>query len=172
MTIVFLAICITAVVISPFARGATFSDQTEIRNHQVVFYLTALQQGDVLYVNCSTYFNSSIQMLLFDQRPTTEAVDSNGNYKPGAINGAIATDIEHNPNASITYTASATKIYYIEFIQQSDQTDFLLVNSNQTLSRYYIPFLPGYPLPFVLAAIAVAVVILWQVHRRHFLITE
>jgi hypothetical protein len=168
----FLAVVLTAVLISPFTQGATFSNTTEIRHHQVVFYLTALQQGDVLQVNCSTYFNSTIQMLLFDTRPTDEAIYSNGTYKPGFIDSAIATDIQDNPNASITYVANETKIYYLEFIQQNDQTDFLVVNSNQNLTQYYIPFLPGYPVPVIVGVTAAGIVIVWQVQRRRFAIAE
>ncbi|HMF31187.1 MAG TPA: hypothetical protein VKK79_07225 [Candidatus Lokiarchaeia archaeon] len=150
------------------AADAAFTDKTEIRHHQVVFYLVSLENGTGLQVNCSTFFNSTIQMLLFGDRPTDEAIDSSGSYKPGRISQAYASDIGNKPNASITFSANETKIYYIEFVQQDEKTDFLLVYSSQNLTRYYIPFLAGYPLPILLGVVAGALILTWFVRRRYF----
>ncbi len=149
----------------PCVFGEVFTGKTEIRHQQVVFYLVDLHAGDEFSVNATTFFNSSIKAYLLTERPVEDTVN------PAHIN---CSDTDDNENSTTLYIISnVTKIFYIEFIQQDDKTDFLLVNASIspdrdsfTLTRYYIPFIAGYPILETLLAITAAIFIVLKVSKR------
>ncbi len=156
--LVCLLLCLGVFCNLPSVHGAVFTDTTEIRHEQVVFYLVALQNGDNFSINCSTYFNSSIKAYLLTQRPVEDAVN------PAHINSSDTDDFQNHTTLAIT--TNETKIFYIEIIQQDDKTDFLLVNATHELTRYYIPFIGGYPLIETLLSISAAIIIIQKVYKR------
>ncbi len=155
--LVCLLLCLGVFCTLPRVHGAVFTDTTEIRHEQVVFYLVALQNGDNFSINCSTYFNSSIKAYLLTQRPVEDAVN------PTHINSSDTDDFQNLTTLAIT--TNETKIFYIEIIQQDDKTDFLLVNATHQLTRYYIPFIGGYPIIEMFLAITLGVVLVRTIRK-------
>ncbi len=153
-----LLLCLSAVWHMPRVAGQAFTDSPEIRHKQVVFYLVSLENGTTFTINCSTYFNSSIKAYLLTHRPLTDTINAS------QVNCSDTDDYQNHTTLSIT--TNVTQIFYIQIDQQDDKTDFLLVNATHELTRYYIPFIAGYPILETLLSIVVAVFVLHKVFKR------
>lgn len=150
-----LLLCIGAFWHLPRVAGQAFTDSTEIRHKQVVFYLVALENGTSFNVNCSTKFNSSIKAYLLTHRPVEDVVNSS------YVN---ASDIDDNQNhTTLSITTNVTQIFYIQINQMDDMTDFLFVNATQEMTRYYIPFVGGYPVMEMLFSITFGAFVAWKI---------
>jgi len=133
-----LLLLVSAVWHFPYAVCDTFSYSIEIRHKQVVFFLVPLENNTYFSINCSTYFNSSIQAYLLTQRPIENGIN------PAHVN---ASDTGENKNhTTLSILTNVTQVFYIQINQLDDKSDFLLVNSSHKVTRYYIPFVAGYPL--------------------------
>ncbi len=153
-----LLLCLGAVWHLPGVAGKEFTESTEIRNKQIVFYLVALENQTTFNVNCSTFFNSSIKAYLLTQRPLSDTVNASH------VN---CSDVDDNQNhTTLSITTNVTQIFYIQIDQMDDKTDFLLVNATQELTRYYIPFVAGYPILETILSITAALFIVQRVYKR------
>jgi len=172
---IFCFLCIGLLSFIPSTRSAQFSEKTEIRHFQVVYYLVALQKNENFSLNCSTFYNSTVHAFLLNQRPTGDLVNPDGTYKPEMWSIVNRSDMGGKSNATLKITVNETKIFYIQLVQQADKTDFLTVNASVdpdredfALTRYYIPFVAGYPIVELLFTITAGLFIVQRLYKRRY----
>ncbi|OLS12816.1 MAG: hypothetical protein RBG13Loki_3554 [Promethearchaeota archaeon CR_4] len=176
----FCFLCVGLLCYFPYARSASFSETVEIRHYQVVFYLVSLQEGELFHLNCSTYFNSTVHAFILTERPTEDLVHSNGTYKDELLWPIVnASDVGNKPNATVEILSNETKIFYIQLVQQADKSDYLLVDAwvspdrlDFAITRYYIPFIAGFPILEVVLAVTAGLFVTRRIYRNKYKIKK
>jgi hypothetical protein len=128
------------------------------------FFLTSLDVDENIEINVTHTGSGNFTLFLFDQRPINSYVNIDKTLDNEIFTVAINYSLGDNPY--INYTATESKIYYIQIILLESGPDTFFLDSNCELSRYYIPSIPGYPNYLIIALILVVSGLLIVIYRR------
>ena len=102
-----------------------------------------------IVINVTHIGDGNFNLFLYDKRPTESFINIDNSLNPDIFDVAINYSLEDNPY--INYTASESKIYYIELILIENGPDtFFFYCNNDELTRYYLPIIPGYQISSII----------------------
>ena len=146
----YLAITLlTLMTLIPTVSIFGFEHIDNINDGISVYFLVHLEIDENIEINVTHNGNGNFALFLYDVRPTESFINIDKSLNPDIFDIAIIYSIVDNPY--INYTASESKIYYIELILIENGPDtFFFYCSNDGLTRYYLPTIPGYQIGFLI----------------------
>jgi hypothetical protein len=120
-----------------------------------VYFLVSLDEGENLEVNITHSGTGNFTLFLFDFRPYTSHVDLDNKLNNEIYDVAINYSLSDNPY--INYTISESHIYYIQILLIENGPDTFFLFCNHELTRYYLPIIPSYNVPLIIALISLIV---------------
>ena len=146
----YLAITLlTIMTLIPTVNVFGFEHIDNINDGISVYFLVHLDIDENIEINVTHSDNGNFVMFLYDTRPTESFVNIDKSLNPDIFDVAIIYSIVDSPY--INYTASDSKIYYIELILIENGPDtFFFYCNNDELTRYYLPTIPGYQIGFLI----------------------
>ncbi|NVM17690.1 MAG: hypothetical protein HWN80_08235 [Candidatus Lokiarchaeota archaeon] len=146
----YLAITLlTLMTLIPTVSVFGFEHIDNINDGISVYFLVHLEASENIEINVTHSDNGNFNLFLYDKRPTESFINIDNSLNPDIYDVAINYSIDDNPY--INYTVSASKIYYIELILIENGPDtFFFYCSNDELTRYYLPIIPGYEMGFLI----------------------
>jgi len=136
----------------------------EIEEKTPIFYLFSLNANDSVEIQLSRDKIGNISVFLFSNRPMNSYITVNQTLDEAIYENSIINKTSQNP--IINYTASQSKIYYLEILIFSNGSDILRIKSTRSLSRYYLPQISGFPVIIFNATILFSVLILILYQKR------
>jgi hypothetical protein len=153
-----------------------YTDQFRLENNTVRYYVTALNNSQSWDMNLTSVFHGIFYMFLFNFRPQQDYVSSNGTIDPKIYSLSIAyndTPVKINSTTlvndtvnfiSLSYVANATGLYYLAIaLIGGTVPDAFILNSNSQIQAYFIPFLPGFPIEWVIIASSFGI---WIIRKK------
>ena len=128
-----------------------------------VYFLVSLEANENIIINVTHTDDGNFALFLYDTRPTESFLNLDNSLKPEIFDVAISYSLDDNPY--INYTVSEDKIYYIELILIENGPDtFFFYCSNDELTRYYLPIIPGFQIELLILTIILtsSVIILFR----------
>ncbi len=139
-------------------------------------YVSDLQLNETWYLNCTSKYQGIFYLYLYNARPESENYLHDHTDYP-ELGGALVaynetpTEIfsvklnETVHTITLEYTAPADALYYLELKLVEGGPDTFVLESNANdgfheIQAYYIPFIPGYPLLYVLGTALITVLVL------------
>ncbi|TXT55038.1 MAG: hypothetical protein BAJALOKI2v1_700002 [Promethearchaeota archaeon] len=161
-----LLILLIAGLLIPISFVSGYEYKEKVKTSFAVYYLVDLNEGDDLTLELIPYENGSFSLFLFDEKITKSHINNDGSIDPEIYDKAIQYDNSEIP--SITYTAEDYQIYYIQIILMENGPDIFTLESNQELSRYYLPQVPGFPTEVILSTSIIILGIILVYNRKKF----
>ena len=116
-----------------------------------VYFLVDLEAGENIEINITHTRDGNFTLFLFGSRPSQTYVNDDKTLNPTIFQVALNYSIDDNPY--INYTASQSKIYYIELILIDNGPDTFFLRSNiDELTRYYLPIVPGFQVELLIVS--------------------
>jgi hypothetical protein len=145
------------------AQGESiFREQFRLEVGTVRYYVTSLNTGDVWDVNCTALYEGIFYLFMFDRRPAEDFVNRETNQLQdriyseavayNATPGAVNSTTQENMLVSyitLNYTATHNGLYYLCVAIIENPPDTYLIFSNREMQPYFIPFIPGYPVEWL-----------------------
>jgi hypothetical protein len=139
-------------ILIPIASAFGFEYIDNINDGISVYFLVDLEMGENIEINITHTGDGNFTLFLFGSRPTQSYVNDDKTLNPSIFQAALNYSVDDSPY--INYTVSQTKIYYIELILIDNGPDTFFLRSNKDdLTRYYLPIVPGYQIPFVIISL-------------------
>jgi len=140
-----------------------FEDQMNDGNS--LFFLVELEEDDELEVDLRAREDGYFHLYLFDERPTETHVNMDNTIDSDINKDKVAHDAGTKPH--INYTAEDDQIYYLQIILQKNGPDFFRLESNEKLSRYYLPQIPGYQLELLMLSLVLSIgIIIYLIKKK------
>ncbi|TFF87969.1 MAG: hypothetical protein EU548_09505 [Promethearchaeota archaeon] len=142
---------------TPSVKGAPdyiFTEPQQISKGAPIFYLFSLNESESVQIHVRSQNSANYSLFLFGSRPTQTYVNPDGSLNPLIFSHSVFSNITVSP--FLNYTAlpsSGIKLYYLEVILLNESSDLFYIDSTIELSRYYIPQIPGFPLPLTVGII-------------------
>jgi len=133
----------------------SFTEPHYIHNGVSVYYLVSLNVTDNLIVNVTHGTEDgtgNFSTFIFNQRPTESFINFDNTLDPKIFYYAIDYSLDFNP--FINYTALERRIHYIQVILLRNGPDLFLIQSNQNLTRYYLPVIPSFQISVLIPLLA------------------
>ena len=151
--IVFFSLCFLLI---PIINVKAFIHMDYIKDGNYAFFLFDLQAGNNTQISVSHEDSGNFTLFLFNKRPVQSYVkaDKSLNEKIFIKSSLVNYSLADTPY--INYTAPETKIYYIEIILVSggpDTYNLTILPDQYTVTRYYLPIIPGFQLDFLIISI-------------------
>ena len=154
-----ILICLFFFLLIPITNVKAFTYTDHIKDGNYAFFLFDLQVGNNTQISLNHEESGNFTLFLFNKRPSQSYVKGdksldNDIFSKSSLVGFSVDDIPY-----INYTAPATKIYYIEIILVGggpDNYNLTISPNDYTVTRYYLPIIPGFRLEFVLLSIVLA----------------
>lgn len=138
----------------------TAKEQFILQQGSFRMYLTSLDEGETLSINCTALYHGKFYLYLYDHRPTGDNFLENSTSYPNLGNSLVA----YNETPSLVfseaindtvyttflnYTAGENKLHYLEIRLVENGPDTFLLETytgaeNHEIQAYYVPFIPGY----------------------------
>jgi len=162
----YLAITLlTLMSLIPTVSVFSFEHIDNINNGISVYFLVHLEADENIIINVTHIGDGNFTLFLYDRRPTESFINFDNSLNPEIFDVAINYSIEDNPY--INYTASESKIYYIELILIENGPDtFFFHCNNDGLTRYYLPIIPGYQIGFLILTLILTTSIILLVKKK------
>lgn len=130
-----------------------------IKDGNYAFFLFDLQVGNNTQISVNRENSGNFTLFLFNKRPSQSYVkgDKTLNNKIFINPSLVEFSVADNPY--ISYIAPETKIYYIEIILVGggpDTYNLTILPEGYTVTRYYLPIIPGFRLEVILLSIVTA----------------
>lgn len=125
----------------------TYTDNQEVKSNGTIFYLVSLNKSETLNITCSSKYQLSYSLFLFNFRPTSNYKNPDGIYSSELYNLSITFYEGYYPE--LNYVAKETLIYYIQIIVHNASSNLITIYSNKELGRYYLPLIDSYPLEII-----------------------
>jgi hypothetical protein len=132
-----------------------FIHEDKMNNGGSLFFLVELEEDDELEVELEAYHDGYFHLYLFDERPTETHVNYDNTIDTDINKNKITHDSGKNPD--INYTAEDDQIYYLQIILTKNGPDLFRLESNEKLSRYYLPQIPGYQIEIIIISIVLTI---------------
>ncbi len=161
LTVPILALMVLVPIVSIF--GFEYPDN--INDGIFVFFLIDLEEGENIEINVTHTGDGNFTLFLFGSRPTDSYVNDDKTLNPIIFQVALNYSIDDNPY--INYTVSQSKIYYIELILINNGPDSFFLKSNKDkLTRYYLPFIPGFQVELLIFSLFLTVGLVLILYKR------
>jgi len=165
MKIKFLSLGILVILfLIPIKFTIAFEHVDNVNEGISTFFLTSLETGENIEVNVTHTGTGNFTLFLFDQRPNYSHIKIDKTLDEGIFSIAINYSLADNPY--INYTVSESKIYYIQVILLDNGPDTFFLESNHDLTQYYIPIIPGYPIPLFLSSCIITTGLILILYRK------
>jgi hypothetical protein len=149
----------------PAPSATLYSEQFRLEQNNIRYYVTALNASQVWEINLTSVYHGIFHLFLFDSRPQKEYLGENGALDSSVYTDSVAYNntpvvipsktIENDTInfVSLSYTASNDSLYYLMVaLVGGTAPDTFILTSNSQVQAYFIPFLPGYPLEWIIVS--------------------
>jgi hypothetical protein len=152
-------------LIIPISETLSFTHIDSMKNGNYIFFLTDLEEAESIELNVTHIESGDFTLFLFNKRPIRSYVKGDNTLDSRIFNNhTVAFSLDDNPY--INYTASETKIYYIEIILVNGGPDTFTLSSNKDLTRYYLPTIPGYQIWLIIPSIFIVLGLIILIHKK------
>ena len=160
----------------PISNVQAFTYIDNIKDGNYIFFLIDLESENHLELSLTHEGSGNFTVFLFNKRPSDSNVNEDKSLKSRIFNNppAVAYSLVDNPY--INYTATETKIYYIEIILVSGGPDTFTLTStryhanntlnDKDLTRYYLPIIPGLRLEYLLISLTFTVGVIFILIKK------
>ncbi len=167
-----ILICLFFFLLIPITNVKAFTYTDHIKDGNYAFFLFDLQVGNNTQISLNHEESGNFTLFLFNKRPSKSYVKGdksldNDIFSKSSLVGFSVDDIPY-----INYTAPTTKIYYIEIIlvgEGPDTYNLTILPNDYTVTRYYLPIIPGFRLEFVLLSIVLALGAIFILSKKKFI---
>lgn len=148
---------------TPAPSAKLYTEQFRLEQNNIRYYVTALNETQVWEVNLTSVYHGIFHLFLFDERPQKEYLTENGSLDSIIYSECVAFNntpvlipsqsIENDTInlVSLSYTASNNSLYYLMIaLVGGTAPDTFILTSNSQIQAYFIPFLPGYPIEWMM----------------------
>ena len=125
----------------------TYTDNQEVKSNGTIFYLVSLNKSETLNITCSSKYQLSYSLFVFNFRPTSNYKNPDGKYSSELYNLSITFYEGYYPE--LNFIANEALIYYIQIIVHNASSNLITIYSNKELGRYYLPLIDSYPLEII-----------------------
>ncbi|MFX1279362.1 MAG: hypothetical protein ACFFA3_08090 [Promethearchaeota archaeon] len=158
-------------LVIPITGVKAFVHLDYIKDGNYAFFLFDLQAGNNTQITVNHEDSGNFTLFLFNKRPIQSYVkaDKSLNTKIFSKPSLVNYSIDDTP--FINYTAPETKIYYIEIILVNsgpDSYNLTVLPEGYTVTRYYLPIIPGFRLEFIFISLIFAISITLLLIRKRF----
>jgi hypothetical protein len=140
-----------------------------IKDGNYAFFLFDLQTGNNTQISVIHDDSGNFTLFLFNKRPVKSYVRADKTLDENIFSNPSLVDFSLDDNPFINYTSPETKIYYIEIILVSggpDSYSLTILPDGYTVTRYYLPIIPGFRLEFIFISIIFALGITFLLFRK------
>ena len=148
---------------TPIPSAKLYTEQFRLEQNNIRYYVTALNESQIWEINLTSVYHGIFHLFLFDERPQKEYLTENGTLNSIIYSDCVAYNntpviipsqtIENDTInfVSLSYTASNNSLYYLMIaLVGGTAPDSFILTSNSQVQAYFIPFLPGYPLEWII----------------------
>jgi hypothetical protein len=135
-----------------------------INNGNYAFFLFDLGAGNSTEISVIHDDSGNFTLFLFNTRPIEAYVKGDKTLDNRIFSNVIDFSLIDNPY--INFTATETKIYYIEVILAGGGPDTYTLTSTEDLTRYYLPIIPGYPIETIIFVSVAAIGISLLIYKK------
>jgi len=151
-------------IANTLAKDDPYYFKDKVTNTTSLFFLTDLQKEENIELSLTHEKDGEFELFLFDERPTKTYVDIDKNIEEEIYDIAVAYDSGDEPE--IDYIAEKEKIFYIQVVLLDGGPDFLTLECNKVLTRYYLPKVPGFPLEILIVSMLFSLGIIVFIGKR------
>jgi hypothetical protein len=165
--IIFLLLPLSMLHISRAAPSYSFEEAQKVDKGAPVFFLFTLNRSETVHIQIENS-PSNYSVLLFNSRPNEIHVTSDGSLDTSILSSPSLVGHNTSINPHLNFSAPSLqepKMYYMEIILLNGSSDTFILYSTRSLSRYYIPQIPGFHLG-ILGGLFVGTVVLLALIRR------
>ncbi len=151
-----ILICSLFFLLIPITTVKAFIYTDYIKNGNYAFFLFDLQVGNNTQISLNHEDSGNFTLFLFNKRPGQSYVKDDKSLDNDIFSNPSLVDFSLDDSPYINYTSPETKIYYIEIILVDggpDTYNLIILPEGYTVTRYYLPIIPGYRLDFILISI-------------------
>lgn len=136
------------------------------------FYTLYLIQNETINVNVTAAYGGDFDIFLFTKRPTETYVLPELEDYNDKIFDAEEYNIGSGKFSSIEFTAVNDTVIYIQVVCISNGTDTFYLESSLspsrswTLNLYFIPFIPGFPVEYIVVFALIAFTLIYKLKLK------
>ncbi|MFW9876648.1 MAG: hypothetical protein ACFFG0_26435, partial [Candidatus Thorarchaeota archaeon] len=166
-----ILICSLFLLLIPITNVKAFVYTDYIKDGNYAFFLFDLQEGNNTQISLNHEDSGNFTIFLFNKRPTKSYVNGDKSLDNTIFSKTSLVDYSLSNNPYINYTAPEAKIYYVEIILVGDGPDtynLTIVPDDYSVTRYYLPIIPGFRLEILLFTIVLAVGAIFILTKKKF----
>ena len=151
-------------LLTPIINVKAFTHIDYINNGNYAFFLFDLGAGNSTEISVTHNENGNFTLFLFDKRPTEAYVTVDKTLDNRIFSNVNKSSLIDNPY--INFTASDTKVYYIEVILVGGGPDSYNLTCTEALTRYYLPIIPGFQTELLLFSSILSVGLILILYKK------
>lgn len=144
---------------------STYKDAYPLQQDDSRYYVVYLNTSQTIQINVTSANNGIFNIFIYDQRPTTTYVSSNG-YNAHIFDVALKYNITDETFVQFEYNATKASTYYIQIVMIANGPDTFYLTASRSMTLYFIPFVPGFPVPFVIMFSLIGSFIIWKMINK------
>ena len=156
--------CSLFFLVVPIINVKAFTYTDYINNGNYAFFLFDLGAGNNTEISVTHNDNGNFTLFLFDKRPIEAYVLGDKTLDNRIFSNIINYSLTDSPY--INFTASQTKIYYIEVILVGGGPDTYNLTCTEDLTRYYLPIIPGFQTELLLFSSILSVGLILILYKK------
>ena len=160
----FIIFCSLFLILLPISSVKAFTYVDYINDGNYAFFLFDLEDSEHIEINVTRVGTGNFTLFLLNTRPTISYVNDDKTLDERIFSHSLMYSLADNPY--IDFTATETKIYYIEIILVNGGPDTYFLNSDHDLTRYYLPIIPGFKLEIILISVISTLGIIFVLIKR------
>ena len=158
--------CSLFLLVLPITNVKSFTHIDYIKDGNYAFFLFDLGEGNSTEISVTHDANGNFTLFLFDKRPTESYVKSDKTLDHKIFSHINKNNYSLSDNPYLNFTAPQTKIYYIEVILVGNGPDSYTLTSNEDLTRYYLPIIPGFRLEYIMFSIILTLSVIFILSKK------
>ena len=151
-------------LLTPIINVKAFTYVDYINNGNYAFFLFDLGAGNSTEISVTHNENGNFTLFLFDKRPTEAYVTVDKSLDNRIFSNVNKSSLIDKPY--INFTASDTKVYYIEVILVGGGPDSYNLTCTEDLTRYYLPIIPGFQTELLLFSSILSVGLILILYKK------
>ena len=167
--ILFMVIALVSIQNTQAAPNYSFIEPQEIDRGAPLFFLFTLNDSESIDIQIESQESCNYSVLLFNSRPDRAHVNPDGSLDTSVLSSSSLLTYNSSVGARLNFTAPALsepKMFYLEIILLNASSDVFYLYSTKSLSRYYIPQIPGFPIELTVGIIVGSIVLLLYLKRK------
>ena len=167
-----ILICSLFFLLIPITNVNAFTYSDYIKNGNYAFFLFDLQEGNNTQISLNHEEDGNFTLFLFNKRPSKSYVKDDKSLDTDIFSKSSLVDFSVDEIPYINYTALETKIYYIEIILVGggpDTYNLTVLPDDYTVTRYYLPIIPGFRLELVILSIVLASGVILILYKKRII---